>query len=136
LTEILYQRVKDEPLLAYLFEKSDPKHAKYVARFIAEVFGGPKTYSSQRGGHPNMVAHHVGKRLTEEQRRRWMQLIYECADEAGMPDDPEFRSAFVGYIEWGSRLAVINSKPETQVNPESAMPSWGWGEARGPYQER
>lgn len=27
----------------------------------------------------------------------------------GLKSDPEFRSAFVGYIEWGTRIAVINS---------------------------
>jgi hemoglobin len=134
LTKIFYQRVAAEPLLAHLFANSKPEHAKYVAQFIAEVFGGPKLYSSEHGGHPNMVAHHVGKKLTEEQRRRWTQLICECADEAGLPDDPEFRSAFVGYIEWGSRLAVINSKPDTQVNPATPMPRWGWGEVGGPYE--
>jgi hemoglobin len=34
------------------------------------VFGGPKTYSETLGGHPNMVRHHLGKMLTEAQRRR------------------------------------------------------------------
>ena len=43
-------------------------------------------------------------------------LIAECADEAGMPGDPECRSAFVAYIEWGSHLAVINLQPGAQVN--------------------
>jgi len=27
----------------------------------------------------------------------------------GLPSDPEFRSAFGRYLEWGTRLAVINS---------------------------
>lgn len=48
-----------------------------------------------------------------------------------MPDDPEFRSALVGYLEWGSRLAVINS--QAGVDPDAPMPKWGWGEVRGPY---
>ncbi|HKE94834.1 MAG TPA: hypothetical protein VKB34_11040, partial [Povalibacter sp.] len=50
----------------------------------------------------------------------------------GLPADPEFRSAFVGYIEWGSRIAVINSQPGAAVDEHAAMPVWGWGEARGP----
>jgi hypothetical protein len=44
-----------------------------------------------------------------------------------VPDDPEFRSALVGYIEWGSRLAVLNSKPRETVPENSPMPRWGWG---------
>ena len=56
-----------------------------------------------------MIAHHLGKMLSEAQRKQWMQLLLESADEVGLPDDPEFRSAFIGYLEWGSRLAIINS---------------------------
>ena len=64
-----------------------------------------------------------------------MELLLLSADEIGMPDDPEFRSAFVGYIEWGSLLAVINSQPGVvPPPPDSPMPKWGWGEVKGPYQ--
>ena len=134
LTEIFYRRVEDEPLLAGLFAQAEPGHATYVAQFIGEVFGGPKRYGEDRGGHAKMIEHHLEKRLTEEQRRRWAALIAECADEAGMPDDPEFRSAFVAYIEWGSRVAVINSQPGAEVNVDAPMPEWGWGEVHGPYE--
>ena len=134
LAEIFYRRVEDEPLLAELFAKAEPGHATYVAQFIGEIFGGPKRYSEERGGHPNMIEHHLEKRLTEEQRRRWAGLIAECADEAGLPADPEFRSAFVAYIEWGSRVAVITSQPGATVDVNAPMPEWGWGEPGGPYQ--
>jgi hemoglobin len=29
-----------------------------------------------------------------------------AADDAELPDDAEFRSAFVAYVEWGTRLAL------------------------------
>ena len=60
----------------------------------------------------------------------------ETADDVGLPDDPEFRSAFVGYLEWGTRLAVINSnEDEITMNRDEPMPKWGWGEVGGPYIE-
>jgi hemoglobin len=46
-----------------------------------------------------------------------------------MPSDPEFRSAFVAYIEWGTRLAVANSQPGADPPPKAPVPRWGWGEA-------
>lgn len=64
-----------------------------------------------------------------------MQLLLDCADDVGVPTDPEFRSALVGYLEWGSRLAVINSQPGAQVDEHAPMPAWGWGEVKGPYTE-
>jgi hemoglobin len=35
--------------------------------------------------------------------------MLETADEICLPSDPEFRAAFMGYLEWGTRLAVMNS---------------------------
>src|SRR4051812_9781878 len=128
-----YQRVPADPLIGQLFAAMDPHHAQHVAAFIGEVFGGPRNYSAEQGGHPSMVHHHVGRALTEPQRRRWTSLLLESADEVGLPSDPEFRSAFVAYLEWGSRLAVMNSQPGTTVDEKAAMPRWGWGEVGGPY---
>jgi hypothetical protein len=68
------------------------------------------------------------RRLTQEQRRRWIELLLSCSDELGVPDDPEFRSAFVAYLEWGTRLAVLNSEPGVVVTEDAPMPRWGWGD--------
>ncbi len=57
----------------------------------------------------------------------------ELADEVGLPGDPEFRAAFVGYVEWGTRLAVHNSGESTDVVEQAPVPRWGWGVAP-PYQ--
>jgi hemoglobin len=132
LAQVFYARVPEDPILAPIFARMSPEHPAHVAAFIAEVFGGPPTYTA-RGGHPEMVRHHLGRALGENQRRRWASLIAECADEAGLPSDPEFRSAFVAYIEWGSRLAVINSQPGAAVDPAATMPVWGWGAPGKPY---
>jgi hemoglobin len=133
LMELFYQRVPADPLLAPVFAGMSPDHARHVAHFVAQVFGGPDRYSQERGGHPHMIGRHLGRALTEQQRSRWVHLLCECADEVGLPDDPEFRSAFVAYLEWGSRLAVVNSRPGAQVDPDAPMPRWGWGEVGGPY---
>lgn len=133
LATVFYERVDRDPLLAPVFAHMSPEHVQHVSEFIAEVFGGPKTYSEQRGGHHAMIHKHVGRALTEEQRKRWMGLLIESADQVGLPSDPEFRSAFVSYIEWGTRLAVINSQPGADVTGDAPMPRWGWGEAKGPY---
>jgi hemoglobin len=133
LVSLFYSRVPAEPLLAPVFARMSPDHARHVTAFIAEVFGGAKEYSQSHGGHHAMIHKHVGRALNEAQRRRWMSLLLECADEVGLPADPEFRSAFVAYLEWGTRLAVINSQPGADVGAEAPMPTWGWGETGGPY---
>lgn len=132
---IFYDKVLKDDLLGEVFENMSPDHVKHVAHFVAEVFGGTKLYTQQDGGsHARMISKHIGHMLTEEKRQRWMNLLLQTADETGLKSDPEFRSAFVGYIEWGTRLAVINS--QLTVNPmdiNEPMPNWGWGETGGPY---
>jgi hemoglobin len=133
LTAEFYARVPSDPLLAPVFAHMSPQHAEHVAEFLAEVLGGPAIYSKERGGHPHMIRKHLSRGLNHAQRRRWIELLLACADEIGLPDDPEFRSAFVGYLEWGTRLAVINSQPGAVADEDAPMPKWGWGEVRGPY---
>lgn len=134
-TDLFYQRVREDAVLEPVFRGMSADHARHVAHFIAEVFRGPAKYSAEEGSHYEMIHHHLGKHLTEHQRQRWIGLILDTADVVGLPDDPEFRSALVGYLEWGSRLAVINSKASIVNEPVDApMPSWGWGETGGPYQ--
>ncbi len=129
LTDVFYDRVLADPLLEPVFSHMSPNHRDHVAQWLGEVFGGPTDYTDQLGGYPAMLAHHLGLAITEEQRARWVTLIAESADEAGLPDDPEFRSAFVAYIEWGTRIALANSQPAATPPPDAPVPRWGWGEA-------
>jgi hemoglobin len=133
-----YDKVLKDDLIGPVFQNMSPDHPKHVAHFVAEVFGGPKKYTRQDGGsHAIMIGHHIGKMLDDQKRKRWIQLLLDTADEMGIPTDPEFRSSLVGYLEWGTRLAVINSQlTENPLDDNEPMPSWGWGETKGPYQPK
>jgi truncated hemoglobin YjbI len=76
-----------------------------------------------------MVSKHLGLAISEAQRARWAHLIGLAADDAGLPADPEFRSAFAAYIEWGTRIALANSQPGADPPREAPVPRWGWGVA-------
>jgi hemoglobin len=130
-----YKKVLTDDLLRDVFKNMSPDHVKHVSHFVAEVFGGEKLYTTGYGGsHAKMIGKHIGKMLTEEKRQRWVRLLLETADEVGLKSDPEFRSAFVGYLEWGTRIAVINSQlTSNPMSQEEPMPKWGWGETGGPY---
>lgn len=109
LTEVFYGQVLEDPVLAPVFAGMDAGHPRHVAQWLGEVFGGPKAYTAGRGGHPHMAARHLGRGITEKQRHRWVDLLQDALDEAGLPSDPEFRAVFVHYIEWGTRMAVLYS---------------------------
>ncbi|MEU4163566.1 antibiotic biosynthesis monooxygenase [Actinoplanes sp. NPDC026670] len=129
LTERFYQLVIADDVVGPLFAHMDPGHPKHVAMWLAEVFGGPARYTGERGGYPAMLGHHLGRGITERQRRRWVDLLVDAADEVSLPADPEFRAAFMGYIEWGTRLALANSQPGATPPREAPVPHWGWGVA-------
>ena len=135
LFEKFYAKVLQDDLLGEVFKDMSPEHIRHVSHFVVEVFGGPKFYTTEdNGSHARMIGKHIGKMLIEEKRQRWVKLLLETADEIGLKSDPEFRSAFVGYLEWGTRIAVINSNlNENPVANSEPMPKWGWGETGGPF---
>jgi CDGSH-type Zn-finger protein/truncated hemoglobin YjbI len=133
MTRLFYgKHIPADPVLAPLFASMSPDHPERVAKWLAEVFGGPKLYSTQYGGYPRMISQHLGKQITEEKRTRWVALLHQAAADAGLPNDPEFRSAFGSYIEWGTRLAVENSQIGAKPPEHMPMPRWDWNTAAGP----
>jgi hemoglobin len=125
-----YDRVEADDLLSPFFPGGvHEDHRVHVAIWWCEVFGGPAAYTEQFGGYERMLQKHVGLGITDEQRFRFASLMSRAADDAGMPADPEFRSALVAYLEWGTRLALGNSQSGATVMEHAPVPRWGWGEA-------
>ena len=105
-----YDLVEDEELLAPLFGGTvSDQHRRDVVTWWCEVMGGPAAYTESLGGYEHMLSKHRGLRITAEQRLRFVTLLSRAADDALLPDDPEFRAAVMGYAEWGTRLAMHNS---------------------------
>jgi hemoglobin len=125
-----YDRVEADDLISPFFPGGvSAEHRDHVVAWWSEVFGGPDRYTRDLGGYENMLARHRGLGIAPQQRARFVSLMSLAADDAGLPDDPEFRSALLAYLEWGTRLAMHNSQPGAAVAPHAPVPRWGWGEA-------
>ncbi|MDQ6730758.1 MAG: group II truncated hemoglobin [Actinomycetota bacterium] len=134
LIDAFYDRVESDDLLSPFFPgEVTAEHRDHVIAWWAEVFGGPARYTDELGGYAHMLAKHRDLAITAEHRFRFASLMSLAADDAGLPADPEFRSALVAYLEWGTRLAMENSQPGAAVVEHAPVPRWGWGEAP-PYQ--
>jgi hemoglobin len=131
LIDAFYDRVETDDLLSPFFPGGvSERHRAHVTAWWAEVLGGPTVYTDEHGGYEAMLAHHRDLAITPEQRHRFASTMSLAADDAGLPDDPEFRAAVIGYLEWGTRLAMHNSRPGADDVVEHApVPRWGWGVA-------
>src|SRR5690349_4733703 len=89
LTDVFYKKVLQDELLEPVFKHMSPQHQLHVAHFIAEVFGGPSIYSTEEGSHFKMIQKHLSKHLSEQHRKKWVQLLMESSDEINLPNDPE-----------------------------------------------
>jgi truncated hemoglobin YjbI len=127
LAEAQYRRCREDPVLVAVFGADEqPGHAERLGAWLAEVFGGPKTYSERYGGHEAMVRHHLGREIGEAQAARFVEVTMAAADEVGLPDDGTFRDRLRGYLEWGAKLAVHFSRPGAKVPPGAPVPAWDW----------
>jgi hemoglobin len=130
LIDAFYDRVERDELLSPFFPGGvSAEHREHVVAWWSEVLGGPDRYTRELGGYERMLAKHRGLDIRSEQRLRFATLMSQAADDAELPDDPEFRSALVAYLEWGTRLAMHNSQPDADVVEAAPVPRWGWGEA-------
>ncbi|HSS90209.1 MAG TPA: ferritin-like domain-containing protein, partial [Streptosporangiaceae bacterium] len=123
MSRLLYERhVPLDPLLAPLFADMPPDQPRQLATWLAGALGGPP---APDGGEfrPSVIGPSAGQ-FTEEQRARWAALAGAAADEAGLPADPAFRSAFTACVDWASRTAL--AQPGAGRPPVPA-PRWGWG---------
>jgi hemoglobin len=133
LIDAFYDRVERDELLAGFFPGGvGEEHRRHVVAWWSEVFGGPDSYTRELGGYERMLGKHRGLGIRPEQRRRFVSLMSVAADDAGLPADPEFRSALMAYLEWGTRLAMQNSQADAALVEHAPVPRWGWGVA-APY---
>jgi hemoglobin len=71
---------------------------------------------------------HRHMEITEVQRERFVALYLEALDEAGLPDDVAFREAVRSHVEFGSQVALQNSRATTDadLHPIREVPRWTW----------
>jgi len=122
-----------DPELNHPFSHPDqhPEHVERLAAYWAEVMGGPPQYSESCGDHSAVLRMHAGNGDMGDLGRRFVDCFVGAIDDAGLPDDPEFRAALRAYMQWAVD-DVLALSPEDAVVPErSPMPHWSWDGLQG-----
>jgi hemoglobin len=127
LEQTFYDSVLRDPLLKPLFGDGRPEHVDHLTMFTAESFGGPDRFTRELGFW-HLIDVHRGLRITEPQRARFVELYLIALDASGLPDDAPFREAVREHIEFGSRVAMQNSRATTEdeLHPLREVPRWTW----------
>ncbi len=105
------------------------QHPQYVERLAAywgEVLGGPPLYSRFCGGQSELLEMHAGNGDMSDLGSRFVECFVAAADDAGLPDDAEFRGALRAYMEWAVAQFIGFPGREDVVPAGLATPRWGW----------
>ena len=97
-----HARCLADPELNHPFSHADldPEHVTRLAAYWAEVLGGPPRYSQQYADQSFLVRLHSGNGEMGDLGRRFVDCFLAAADDAGLPQDAEFRAALRAYMEW------------------------------------
>ena len=81
-----YEEVRADDVLRPLYPEEDLGPAEVRLRmFLEQYWGGPRTYSDQRG-HPRLRMRHGPFRIGPIERDAWLRAMRIAVDEAGLSD--------------------------------------------------
>ncbi len=84
-----YQGVAEDELLRPMYPEEDlgPAEERF-ALFLMQYWGGPRTYSDQRG-HPRLRMRHVPFKVDRAAHDAWLKHMRVAVDELGLPAEAE-----------------------------------------------
>jgi hemoglobin len=109
-----------------------PQHVERLALYWAEVMGGPPRYTQSCGDHSAVLRMHAGNGDIGDLGRRFVDCFVRAADDAGLPDDPEFRATLRDYMQWAVDEVLSYSSEDAVVPSALAMPRWSWDGLQAP----
>ena len=96
LVERFYAGVASDPILRALYPEAELGPAqRRLTLFLAQYWGGPRTYDAERG-HPRLRMRHVPFAIDADARDRWLLHMRTALAEVAPPQD--VAAEFDGYI--------------------------------------
>ena len=124
-----HERCLADPELNHPFshDSLDPQHVPRLAAYWAEVMGGPARYSEAMGGTQSaLLDMHANNGPMDDLGRRFVACFDGAADDAGLPEDAEFRRALHDYMVWAVADVLVFAPYGSVVPPDRAVPRWSW----------
>jgi hemoglobin len=107
-----YAGVAEDPVLRPLYPEPDLTGAEERLRmFLVQYWGGPRTYSAQRG-HPRLRMRHAPFRIGTRERDAWLRHMRDAVDSLDLPPDAD-------RLLWDYLLMAANSMVNAVDEPDS-----------------
>lgn len=97
LVHAFYEGVASDPVLRPMYPEEDLGPAEERLRlFLEQYWGGPTTYSDQRG-HPRLRLRHQPYEVNADARDRWLLHMTNAVDSMNLP--PLQRETLMDYLD-------------------------------------
>ncbi|HYN96399.1 MAG TPA: globin [Pilimelia sp.] len=104
LVDAFYAGVAADPLLRPMYPEEDlGPAAERLTLFLIQYWGGPNTYSAQRG-HPRLRMRHAPYRVGAPERDAWLRHMRRAVDTLEL--SPELRDTLWDYLERAAYFMV------------------------------
>ena len=113
LVDAFYDKVYADPVLRPMFPDDMATSKRRQFLFLLQYFGGPNTYSQERG-HPRLRMRHFPFDIDQRTRDRWLLHMLDAIDEAGIRG--EARDRMREYFERASAFLINRAADIEQVD--------------------
>jgi hemoglobin len=104
-----YEQVREDEILRPIYPEDDLDGAEERLRmFLEQYWGGPRTYSDQRG-HPRLRMRHAPFKVGPIERDAWLLCMHIAVGEIDSKTlDAAHRQALLDYLEMAAH-SMVNS---------------------------
>jgi hemoglobin len=85
LVAVFYAGIAQDTLLRPLYPEDLGPPARHLALFLAQYWGGPRTYTDERG-HPRLRMRHVPFKIGPAERDAWLAHMQAAVDDSTAAD--------------------------------------------------
>ncbi|MGX5694708.1 globin [Agromyces soli] len=104
-----YRGVADDPVLRPMYPEEDlGPAARRLQLFLEQYWGGPTTYSEERG-HPRLRMRHMPFKVNPDARDRWLGHMRRAVDSLELP--PLAEETLWDYLQRAA-FALVNTFDE------------------------
>jgi len=120
LVHLFYQGVAADPVLKPMYPADDMDGAEHrLTTFLAQYWGGPSTYSQERG-HPRLRMRHQAFHVNPDARDRWLGHMRDAMDALQLP--PLHDATLWDYLQRAAH-SLVNTFEPTPATTDSTTPT-------------